>query len=75
MSVFICSACLDKIVSNRVKDSCNGLISVCSFVLFAGIFVVSILFLVDWAYVIFALPSVAWGAAGLSFSYLGIFVK
>jgi hypothetical protein len=51
------------------------LISVCSCVLFAGIFGVSILFLVVWAYVIFILPSVAWGTAGLSLSCLCIFVK
>jgi Na+-translocating ferredoxin:NAD+ oxidoreductase RnfD subunit len=31
------SACLDKIVSNLVKDSCTILISVCSCVLFAVI--------------------------------------
>jgi hypothetical protein len=28
MSLLICSACLDKIVSNRVKDSCISLINV-----------------------------------------------
>jgi hypothetical protein len=28
MGVLICSACLDKIVSNRVKDSCISLINV-----------------------------------------------
>jgi hypothetical protein len=36
-SELICSACLDKIVSNLVKYSCIILISVCSFVLFAVI--------------------------------------
>jgi hypothetical protein len=37
ISVLIFSACLDKIVSNLVKDSCIILISVCSCVLFAAI--------------------------------------
>jgi hypothetical protein len=43
--------------------------------LFAEIFVASVLFLLAWAYVIFDLPSVFFGAAGLSFSCLGIFLK
>jgi hypothetical protein len=45
-SVLICSACLENIVSNLVKDSCFILISVCSCVLFAVVVGVSILFLV-----------------------------
>jgi hypothetical protein len=67
MSMLICSASLDKIVSNLVKDSCIILISVCSCMLFAEIVGISILFLVDWAYVIFY-PSVFCGAVGLLFS-------
>jgi hypothetical protein len=63
---------LDKIVSNLVKDSCIILISVCSFVLFAVIVGVSMVFLVAWAYVIFGRPSVFCGAAGLSFSCPGV---
>jgi hypothetical protein len=39
MSVLICSACLDKIVSNCMKGSCIIWISLCSCVLFAEIFV------------------------------------
>jgi hypothetical protein len=38
MSVLICSACLDKIVSNRVKDSCIILMNMFSCVLFVDIF-------------------------------------
>jgi hypothetical protein len=52
MSVFICSACLDKIVSNHVKDSCISLINVCSCAFFAEICRISILFLVACVYVI-----------------------
>jgi hypothetical protein len=52
MSVFICSICLDKIISNLVKDSCIVLIIVCFCMLFAVIVGGSILFLVAWAYVI-----------------------
>jgi hypothetical protein len=66
--LLISSACLDKIVSNLVKDSCIILISVCSCVMFAVIVGVSILFLVAWTYVIFC------GAAGLSLSCLCVFV-
>jgi hypothetical protein len=75
VSVFICTACFDKIDLNRVKNSCINLINVCSGMLFAEIFVVSVQFLLAWTYVIFDLPSVFLGAAGLSFSCLGIFVK
>jgi hypothetical protein len=46
MSVLICSACLNKIVSNLVKGPCINLISVCSYVLIAVIVGVSIQFLV-----------------------------
>jgi hypothetical protein len=74
MSVLICSACLDKIASKVVKDSCIILINACPFVLFAVISGVSILFLVAWAYVIFGRPSVFCGAAGFSFSCPGVFV-
>jgi hypothetical protein len=38
MSVLICLACLDKIVSNRVNDSCISLMNMFSCVLFADIF-------------------------------------
>jgi hypothetical protein len=69
VSVLICSAYMDKIVSKLVKDSCIILNNVCSCVLFAVIVGISILFLVAWAYVIFGHPSVFCGAAGLSFSY------
>jgi hypothetical protein len=55
MRVLICSACLDKIVSNLVKDSCIILINGCSCVLIAVIVGVSILFPVAWAYVNFGL--------------------
>jgi hypothetical protein len=72
--VLICSACLDNIVSNRVNDSCIILFGVCSCVLSAVIVGVSIVFLVAWAYVVFGRPSVFCGAAGLSFSYPGVFV-
>jgi hypothetical protein len=41
MSMFICSACLDNIVTNRVKAYCIVLINVCYCVLFAGTFDVS----------------------------------
>jgi hypothetical protein len=41
--VLICSACLDKIVSNRVNDSCINLINVCSCVLFADFWCFSII--------------------------------
>jgi hypothetical protein len=68
MSMLICSACWDKILSNLVKDSFIILITVCSCVLFAVIVGVSIVFLVAWAYVIFGRPSVFFGAAGFSFS-------
>jgi hypothetical protein len=68
LSVLICSACLEKIVSNLVKDSCIILISVCSCVMLPVIVGVSILFLVAWAYNIFGRPSVFCGAAGLSLS-------
>jgi hypothetical protein len=74
ISVLICPASLDNIVSNLVKDSCVILISVCSCVLLAVIVGVSILFLVAWAYVIFGRPSVFYGAAGLSFSCPDVFV-
>jgi hypothetical protein len=74
-SVLTCSACLDKIVSNHVKDSCISLINVCSCELFAEIFCVSVPLPAAWAYVIFGLPSVFYGATGLSFSCLGVFVK
>jgi hypothetical protein len=74
MSVLICSACLDKIVSTIVKDSYIILISACFCVLFVVIFGVSILFLVAWAYVIFGRPSVFCGASGLSFSCPSVFV-
>lgn len=47
-SVFIASACFDRIVSNRVKDTCISLINEFSCVLFANIFDVLILFLVAW---------------------------
>jgi hypothetical protein len=50
MRVLICSACLNKIVLNLVKDSCISLIKGCSCVLFAVIVAVSILSLVAWAY-------------------------
>jgi hypothetical protein len=73
ISVLICSACLDNIVSKLVKDSCIILISVCSCVLFAVIVDVSIVFLVSWAYVIFGRPSVFCGAVGLPFSYPDVF--
>jgi hypothetical protein len=75
MSVFICSASLDKIVSNHVKDSCIILINVCSCGLFAEIF---------WRFHTtsgrldvchFRHSSVFCGAAGLSFPCLDIFVK
>jgi hypothetical protein len=56
--VFICSACLVKIISNRVKNSCINLIYVFSCVFFAEAFVFSILFLAAWAYVISDIPSV-----------------
>jgi hypothetical protein len=46
--MLICSAFLDNIVSNLVKDSCIILSSVCSYVLFAAIVVILILF-VAWA--------------------------
>jgi hypothetical protein len=72
--MLICSACFDKIFSNRVKDSCIILIGVCPCMLFAVIVGVSILFLVAWAYVIFSHPSVFCGAAGLSFSCPGVFL-
>jgi hypothetical protein len=62
MSVLICSVCLDKIVSNRVKNSCIILINVCSCVLFAESFHVSILHLIACEYVIFGPPSDVWGA-------------
>jgi hypothetical protein len=68
MSVLICSVCLDKIVSEFVKNFCIIFISARSCVLFAVIVGVSILFLVARAYVIFGRPSVFCGAAGLSFS-------
>jgi hypothetical protein len=74
MSVLIYSACLDKIVSNLVKDSCIILISVCSCVLFAVIVGISILFVVACAYVIFDSPSVFCGAVGFLFSCPGVFV-
>jgi hypothetical protein len=44
--MLICSACLDNIVSNLVKNSCIIWISVCSCVLFAVIVGISILLLV-----------------------------
>lgn len=75
MKAFICSVCLVKIVSNRVKNSSISLINMLSFVLFAEIFVVSILFLIAWAYMISDLPSVYCSAAWLSSSCLGVFVK
>jgi hypothetical protein len=74
MSMVICSACFDKIVSNRVKDSCINLISVFSSVLFADICDVPMLFLADYAYIISDLPSGFGDAAGFAFSCLGIFV-
>jgi hypothetical protein len=70
----ICSAFLCTIVSNLVKEFCIILVSVCSYVLFAVILGVSILFLVAWAYVIFGLLSVFCGTAGLSFSCPGVVV-
>jgi hypothetical protein len=74
MSVLICSACFDKIVSNRLKNSCISLICVLlCFLLRVLLF--PILILLAWAYVIFGLPSVFLGAEKLSFSCLGIFVK
>jgi hypothetical protein len=69
MSVLICSTCLDKIVSNLVKDSCIILISVCSCTLFAVIVGISVIFQLSWAYVIFGRR-----AAGLLFSCPGVFV-
>jgi hypothetical protein len=72
--VLICSACLNKIVPNLVKDSCIILISICSFVLILVIIGFSTLFLVAWAYVIFGRPSVFCCAAGLSFSCPGLYV-
>jgi hypothetical protein len=74
VGALICSACLDKIVPNLVKDSCIIFISVCSYVLFAVIIGVSILFLIAWACVIFIRPSVFCGVAGPSFSCLDVFV-
>jgi hypothetical protein len=74
VSVLICSACLVKIISNLVKDSCVTLVSECSCVLFAVIDGVSIEFLVAWAYVIFGRPSVSCRVAGLSFSCPVVFV-
>jgi hypothetical protein len=74
MSMLICSACLDKIVSNLVKDSCTILISVCSCVLFAVIVGISLLFMVAWAYVIFSRPSVLCGCAGHLFSCRSVYV-
>jgi hypothetical protein len=74
ISVLICSACLDSIVSNLVKYSYVILTSVCSCVLFGVIVGVSILFLVAWAYVIFGCPSVVCGAAGFSLSCPTVFV-
>jgi hypothetical protein len=43
-SSHICSACLDRTVSNYVMGSCISLISVCSCVQFAVIVGVSVLF-------------------------------
>jgi hypothetical protein len=57
MSVFISSACLDTIVSDRVKHYRITLISVFSFLLFANTSHVPILFLVAWAFVISDLPA------------------
>jgi hypothetical protein len=74
MRVPIGSACLDKIVSNFVKDFCVILISVCLCVLFNAIVGVSILFLVAWVYVIFCPPSMFCDAAELSFPYSLVFV-
>jgi hypothetical protein len=74
ISVLICSACLDKIISNLLKDSGIILISVYFSVLFVVIVDVPILFLVAWAYVVFGRPSVFSGASGLSFSCTSIFV-
>jgi hypothetical protein len=74
MSVLICSACLDKIVSNLVKESCIILNSECSCVLCVVIDGVSILFLVPWACVIFGPPSVSCRAARLSSSSPEVFV-
>jgi hypothetical protein len=71
--VLLCSACLDKIISNLAKVSCIILISVFSFVLFAVIVGFSILFLIARAYAIFGRPSVFYGDAGLSFSCPGVF--
>jgi hypothetical protein len=72
--VLICPTCLDKIVSDLVKDSCITLINACSCVLFAVIVAVSILFSLVCAYVIFGRPSVFCGAAELAFSCPGVFV-
>lgn len=74
MSLLIFSACLVKIASNLVKDSCVTLISVCSCVLFGVNVGVSIVFLVVCAYVIIGRLSVFCGVEGISFSCLGVFV-
>jgi hypothetical protein len=58
-----------------MKVSCIGLINVCSYVVFAEIVGVSILFLIAWAYAIFCLPSVVWDEARFPFPRLDIFVK
>jgi hypothetical protein len=73
--VLIFSACFDRNVSNRVKDSCITLINVFSYVLVADIFGISILFPVAWAYVISDLLLAFCGTVGFSYSCLGIFVR
>jgi hypothetical protein len=73
MSVLIRSACLDKIISNLVKDSYIDLISVCSCMLSTVIVGLSVLFLVAWAYVVFSRRSVFCGATRLSFSCPGVY--
>jgi hypothetical protein len=71
MSVLICSAGCIRLFRTSWGDSCIILSSVCSYVLFAVIVGVSILFLVAWVYVIFSHPSVFCGAP---FSCPGVFV-
>jgi hypothetical protein len=63
MSMLVCSARMNKVVSNRVRDSCI-------FVLFSAIVGVPALFLAAWVYGIFGRPSVSSDAAGPSLSYI-----
>jgi hypothetical protein len=61
---------LEKIISNRAKDSCISLINVCSCVLFVQTFGISVLFLVARAYVVLRFSEVWQGFHSLISVYL-----